>query len=1339
MRFFAASLTRVLARCAGLSPSAGARLVHTAPCSDVERGKETGCAGSRACRGWAKAFLRTDNELFRPHHLRSAWHATVKTYRVLTAAVLIAGFLFAALVLTVRYYLLPDINRYREPIAAAISKALNQKVTIGVIEGSWAGSRPNLSMSNVVIHDQQDRPALELAEVNAQVAWRSLLVGELRMHSLIIEQPDLVVRRDREGRLFVAGVPISISGEESGFTQWLLEQVEVQVSRARVAWLDEQRGAPPLMLTDVELQLDNKLGRHKLSARALPAAEYGTALEFSGDFRREANAGLNGWLGRAYVRCAYLNLGAIKTWVDLPVEFEKGGGAFDVWADVGEKGVDNVVADVRAVRLSAKLAADTPPLDLRRLQGRLSWRALANGFEGQVQQLALMTTDGRVMPATNLSVRRMHSKSGNAFTEVQSNLVDFAMVREFASRLPLDGALRNQVAQRAPRGRLEQLKASWEGPANAPKNLRIEAHANRVALAPVGKMPGFSGVSGQIRVSPEGGTVVIDSQNAMLAVPSVLASPVSIDALKAQVEWTMVDGLPRVLVKQASFANADAAGQLSATYTAMRGGPGKIDLTGSLSRAQAQSVWKYVPLIVHEHVRDWLKNGLKAGYSNDTKFTLRGNLRDFPFDEEKLGLFEVVSQPKAVTLEYVPGWPALENAEGKLLFRARRMEIEAAGNILGARVNRSSIIVSDLSVPDQIVEIAGEASGPSQSYLRYLNQSGLSKLVGGITEKMQAKGEGQLNLVVKLPLRHVKDVKLQGEFTASENTLESTIEIPTLSKLTGKLEFTERNVRIKDAKAEAYGGPLSFSLSGDAADGVVISANGRATAAQLQREIGSPWLARLSGETAWKGTVTVHNKRTELSVESELKGMALNFPAPLAKAKEDGLAFKLQRRPRDRDDWVSVTLGKKLSAELAIEPGASPMKVRRGQVDLGANAKLPASAAGVSLTGATPEIDLDEWLQLAETARAKGDAASGTFEFAGADLRVGVVEVFGRTVHDLRLNIQRGDKVWVGQLASREVEGKVQWIPEGRGKLVGELRRLYLPQPQDAVASGNGESISGRDLPALDITAEDFKFGEYALGSLTLKAAPSGPGWRLDRLEIHSEDSNVVAQGGWQVTEGKPRSQMSVWMDVYNVGGFLRRIRYPDTVRDGTAKLIGDVSWQGSPQRIDYPTLSGSFTLEARKGRFLKAEPGIGKLIGILNLQALPRRVTLDFRDVFRQGFAFDEIDGDFRIVNGHVQTKKELTMVGPTARVRMDGEVDLAKETQNLRVRVMPSVSGGVAVGATILNPLVGIATFLAGKVLNDPIDQLVTFEYRVTGDLTEPVVEKVVRQPRTEKSGRE
>ena len=210
-------------------------------------------------------------------------------------------------------------------------------------------------------------------------------------------------------------------------------------------------------------------------------------------------------------------------------------------------------------------------------------------------------------------------------------------------------------------------------------------------------------------------------------------------------------------------------------------------------------------------------------------------------------------------------------------------------------------------------------------------------------------------------------------------------------------------------------------------------------------------------------------------------------------------------------------------------------------------------------------------------------------------------------------------------------------------------------------------------------------------------------------------------------------------MDVKEAGAFLGRFGWPNAVKGASTKIDGQVSWDGAPSDFDYPTLSGNFKLRSGAGQFTKVDPGVGRLLGVLSLQALPRRISLDFRDVFSEGFAFDSIAADVRMQNGVMHTD-DFRLIGPAAAVNIAGEVDIAQATQQLKVRVQPSLSSGVSAGAAALfiaNPLIGAAVgagaLLAQKMLNNPFDQLFSYEYAVTGSWDDPVVTRTGASPST------
>jgi uncharacterized protein YhdP len=298
------------------------------------------------------------------------------------------------------------------------------------------------------------------------------------------------------------------------------------------------------------------------------------------------------------------------------------------------------------------------------------------------------------------------------------------------------------------------------------------------------------------------------------------------------------------------------------------------------------------------------------------------------------------------------------------------------------------------------------------------------------------------------------------------------------------------------------------------------------------------------------------------------------------------------------------------------------------------------------------------------------------------------------------------------------------------GTLGARFARLEIPRSR----VDEFESLLDRSpsvLPALDIVADRFVLNERPLGRLSLRAVNTGgtaaPVWRLERLNIENPGATLNASGSWQIPRGALRRSTSLVFELglRDAGELLDRLGFPGTVRGGTGKFAGTVDWVGSPLAIDYPTLGGSVVFALDKGQFLKTEPGIAKLIGVLNLQSLRRRLSFDFRDIFADGFAFDDIRANAVIENGIARTD-DFRMRGVSAEVRIGGEANLAAETQDLGVEVRPEINAGLAslAYAALANPALGLGSFVAQLLLRQPLQELFAWEYAVTGSWDDPQV---------------
>jgi uncharacterized protein (TIGR02099 family) len=524
------------------------------------------------------------------------------------------------------------------------------------------------------------------------------------------------------------------------------------------------------------------------------------------------------------------------------------------------------------------------------------------------------------------------------------------------------------------------------------------------------------------------------------------------------------------------------------------------------------------------------------------------------------------------------------------------------------------------------------------------------------------------------------------------------------------------------------GGPISISAGAQQDASVRVALQGRVNADNVRRAGGPSWMSYLRGSTDWRGTLTLRKKLADLVIESELQGIASALPAPFVKSAGESIPLRIERQFLNaRQDRLRLQYGTVASGIFLRRLDGKEAVVERATLRLGEGAAAEPERAGLWIAGTLRALDVDGWFKLMGESPLAGGVALG-----GMDL-VDEVSFLNRKFLELAVRTTSQPGGMQIALAGRDMEGAVQWQPQGKGRLTARLTRLTIPDAKPGVTLPEmQQSVASErtyDLPELDLAVEQFQLGAKALGRLELAAVPDGRNLRIERLNIRNPDGVLQADGVWLNWRARPETRVKLRFDVADAGRMLVRFGYPEGLRRGTAKIEGNLAWSGSPQRIDFPTLSGNFMLDSAKGQFTKLEPGIGKLLGIISLQALPRRISLDFRDIFSDGFAYDQIVGLIGINRG-VAATDNLRIDGPAARVQMSGEIDLGRETQKLNVKVIPSLSDSVSLaGALIGGPVAGVATFLAQKILKDPIDQFVAYEYAVSGTWSEPAVARVQR----------
>ncbi|GAB4114943.1 MAG: YhdP family protein [Sideroxydans sp.] len=1260
--------------------------------------------------------------------LRHAATGTRRVARILLLLVLVSA---VSGVVFLRYWVLPQIERYHGDIEASAGATLGRPLTIARIEANWEGWRPSLLLSDVSIRDERGKVALQLPAMRNTVAWSSLLFGELRFYSLQLDRPQIMIRRDVSGQLYVAGIQSEAQASaafDTGTADWLLRQRQILIRNGRVIWQDEMRGAPAIAFDRVELTINNFFDHHRFSLRAEPPPKLAAAVEMRGNLYGDDFAAAHSWRGELFANMRRADVATARTWLDLYPALQQGSGDLQLSLQLAQGAPAEIGAQVDLRDVRTQLGAELPELVAHELKGGLGWRQLNGGFEISARDFSLRLGDGLVLPPTNFLLG-WNAKRGyrSASGEVRADAIDLAHIGRLLAYFPLEDAAKKRVTELGLQGRVRNLQASWQGDFEKLLRYRMQAQFEKVAMRQVGNLPGFSGLSGSVEGSDSNGSLRLNSHDLQVQAPGFLAEPLQFDQLSGQLDWQRNSGHNwDIKLNDMRVANADLAGTVFGSYQ-LNEGPGVADLTVNLARASVSHAARYIPLHAFDDATyRWLQTGLQGGLADAFQLRVRGDLRDFPFADGKTGLFRITARAKGVTIEFDPGWPRIEQAQADFLIQGSQLEVKAArARTAGAALQKVRVAIPDtLAAGRLVLEVEGEAAGETQRALDYIRNSPVSTYLNGYTDGFRARGRGLLKLHLAIPLAQDAPVRVQGSYRSDDNELDLGTHVPLLQHVQGELSFDQETLQAKAISAWILGGPARLSLR-SADERLLIDASGTLDAGSLHATYGYPLLSRLRGNTDWRARISVHDKLANVQVNSDLLGLASDLPAPFNKSPGQRMHLYLaQKDLNPHQESLQLKYGDILDATLlrsgTVDGG---WEIRRGSIVLG-TADKSVGKEGIWISGHLPHLDLQGWNGWSNLPQREGILPN----IAGIDVTLDRVAGFGSRLRDLNIRGSGRNGLVSTRLTSPEISGDLIWQPQDQGKLLVRLKKLKLgegaAEARAAALPENNESSGPVALPVVDMTVENLHWKGKPLGRLALMLESDAEDVVLKSLHLNNPDAQVEANGRWSAR--KNETQVNLKIEIADSGKLLARSGYPDSVSGGKGVFESSLTWQGAPDAFDYPGLFGSIRIGVGKGRFLQVDPGAAKLLGVLSLQSLPKRISLDFTDVFSPGFQFDSISGLALIENGMLKTE-DFSMAGTAAKVTLRGEVDLQRETQQLQVRVFPAVSDNVSLLSFAAGPAVGVGVLVTNKLLRDPLDKLVSFDYNVSGSWADPVVERI------------
>jgi uncharacterized protein (TIGR02099 family) len=837
-----------------------------------------------------------------------------------------------------------------------------------------------------------------------------------------------------------------------------------------------------------------------------------------------------------------------------------------------------------------------------------------------------------------------------------------------------------------------------------------------------------------------------------LDLPRLFPNPIELDEAAGEIRWHRDDqGRLEVWTDGATVANADVATRSRFSIRLPGNGSSPfLDLQTDFRDVQATSVRRYIPSRrLREKLAAWLDRAFVAGTVPSGTLLFHGTIADFPFDEGQ-GRFEVRFDVEDATLDYHREWPPIEKIDAAVRFENRKMEIFAStGRFLDSALSDVRVGMPDLGKADAL-KVRGKAEGPFADDLRVLRETPLRKKLGGLARLFVAKGISDLDLDMSIPLHHegqeipsrVAPLRLAGKLgwpgPASLAIPDQDVE---LTGLGGQLRFTEDGLAADSIEAGLWDVPVRLRLD----TGKPRNGAGRSTRILADGTFPVPVLARQFPSSSWK---TLKGRaRLELRLDiggadmgtavppidfeltSDLNGLAVELPSPLGKTENGNRQLKLSGRLAAKEvPDVQGSYGD-LGLHLGLKRDGHELRLARGAFDLGGASPPLPKGEGLYLQGSVAALDLQDWLDWWEKEKSSAESDSGKgITLRSADLQIERLRLSDTALDDVHLDLDnRGDR-WEASIRARDLDGEIR-IPSRprRAPIEAVLERLDLKGLLEAQggkdsAPTHPHESDPRRADVLDLKVERLLWGKNLLGSLAIRSQAVPNGLDFTELALEGPVMSIQGRGSWLQTGAGSRSELALTAKGSDLGEFLRSLEYKSLIYMAPADIALDLAWPGGPTDPSLAELSGRIGLEVGAGSLLEVEPGVGRVLGILNLEALRRRLTLDFSDLYGRGFAFEKITGELEIRKGKAVIEK-LDIDGPSSDIKITGSTDLADGELDQVVIVTPRLGTGVAIaGAVAGGPLVGAAVLLADRVSGGGVDKLGRHQYLVTGPWAEP-----------------
>ncbi|OYY74553.1 MAG: TIGR02099 family protein [Gammaproteobacteria bacterium 28-57-27] len=948
--------------------------------------------------------------------------------------------------------------------------------------------------------------------------------------------------------------------------------------------------------------------------------------------------------------------------------------------------------------------------------------------------------------------------------------IDLGLLRPWLIATPiLPEEMRRTLQRHRPLGMVQDMSLHLDlqpEPLHAQGSLRV----TDLGWQGTDSLPGMTGLDAQIWLDGSRSLVRLASEDISIDSAGHVRERLRFKQLQGDVAvfWLSGDSAqPRTkfATRQLKLTNPDLELQLALRLDLPQKGSALIDAQGSLDKVHTGRIPAYLPVkVLEKDALTWLDLALEnsQGYVPHAAIRLQGALDQFPYFLNNSGQFSVLVDFEHLNLNYAPipapGWKPAEKMYGQLIFFNHGLSgTIQRGQIQGVMLDEGTLAIPDFDHPRLALGL--KLHGASEQMLDVLKHSPLFKSPKDL-DAIQLSGAAklELNMGIRLDPRDQIPDRVEGWYKPQQARLQ-TLGLD-FTRLNGDLHFVNLDFDSQNLRAELKKNPAHIRVSSHLSSNTPAENRGYHIELDTEAQL-SDWLQPApSILTRLPGRFPLHAKlvlspdplnmpNMRLDLSSDLSGLSINFPAPLHKTApetrptETQLSFK-----NEQIELISLRQPDLLEGQFRLGgQRISAGAIHMGKDNYGKAQELKANE--LRLSGTLDSFNVDEWISALgqNKGQNKGDNDGQENDFLPPTLRISSkinqLHALGSQWDNVPIEGTHNAKGWNIELDAPRISGQIiipaQATPETPVDI--KLSRLMFPEapPQDNPTPTplfEPSPLDPGSLPPLHLSIGELGYGDIKLREIDLRAKPQAASasskgesaWLINPLSAKSTSLSLQGQAAWRRTaEGHPHSRLELAFSSDNVGAALTGLGAKHALRKG---ILDDtrlsLSWPGGLQQFDWARAHGQGQMHILDGEIDKVELGAGRVLGLISLTELPRRLMLDFGDVFGNGLHFERLDSEMTLNDGKLHSTR-FELLSSALKLKVSGFSNMLDQSLHYQMVATPSLGNVLPIVGTVAGgPIIGGATFVAQKLFELAGGSFVTLNYQIGGTWDNPIIER-------------